>query len=128
MPKIAASLQGEAGTLGERVAGAVAYVTFIPAIIFLFLKGFKKTAFVRFHAVQCLLLWCAGTAAALLLRMASHLMALIPVIGPPLVFLISVLAILAAGFLWLVLIVKALQGEMFKLPWLGEFAAAYSGE
>jgi len=127
MPKFATSLQAEPSRLGERVAGAVAYLTFIPAIVFLLLKGYKRKTFVRFHAVQCLLLWGAGIVVGLLLRLVCYLMDLVPALGPLLTFLISVFAILAAALLWLVLIVKALQGEMFKLPLLGEFAVAYSG-
>jgi uncharacterized membrane protein len=32
--------------------------------------------------------------------------------------------VVSLGFfvIWVVLIVKALQGEMFKLPWVGDFA------
>jgi len=35
--------------------------------------------------------------------------------------------VLAAIVIWLVLVVKAFQGEMFQLPMLGEFAAQYAG-
>ena len=40
----------------------------------------------------------------------------------------DVVAILAAFVIWLVLIVKALQGEPFQLPLLGDFAEQQSGE
>ena len=49
-------------------------------------------------------------------------MLLIPMIGPLLVVLAYATLGFAAGVIWLVLVVKALQGEMFKLPVLGEFA------
>jgi uncharacterized membrane protein len=48
---------------------------------------------------------------------------IIPVLGPLLVLLVSMVVVLAAVVIWLVLVVKAFQGEMFKLPWLGDFAA-----
>jgi uncharacterized membrane protein len=49
-------------------------------------------------------------------------MAFIPLLGPLLVVLISACVGIAAFLLWLVLTVKALQGEMFKLPGLGDIA------
>ncbi|MGA9978009.1 MAG: hypothetical protein WBQ08_05195, partial [Candidatus Sulfotelmatobacter sp.] len=47
---------------------------------------------------------------------------LIPVVGPLFVSLVSILAGLAAFVIWLVLVVKAFQGEIFKLPVLGALA------
>ena len=41
-----------AGGLSENVVGALAYVTFIPAIIFLLLEPYNKSAFIRFHCFQ----------------------------------------------------------------------------
>lgn len=126
MRKAAPHQVRNAGVLPENVAGALAYLTFIPAILFLVLEPYKKKSFVRFHAVQCLLLWGAGVIVALALKVASLLVFLIPVAGPLLVFLISVMAVLAVALLCLVLVVKALQGETFKLPLLGEFAATHA--
>jgi uncharacterized membrane protein len=46
-------------------------------------------------------------------------------------FLFGVLAVglifLAIVFLWVVLIIKALQGSAHELPWLGQAAARLSG-
>ena len=44
------------GALPENVAGALAYFTFIPAIVFLSRPPYKKNRFLRFHSLQCLLL------------------------------------------------------------------------
>ena len=49
------------------------------------------------------------------------------VLGPLLVSITVVVAVLAAILLWFVLAVKALQGEMFKLPLLGDLAGQYAG-
>jgi uncharacterized membrane protein len=108
--------------LPENLAAALAYVTFIPALIFLFLDPYKKNRLVRFHSIQCLLLWAVMLAILALLRLAGLAVFLIPVAGPLLMTLISVIAGLAAFLLWVVLIAKALRGEMFKLPVLGEWA------
>ena len=121
------SARGKVGILAENVAGGLAYLTFLPAILFLFLEPYRKNRFVRFHAVQCILLWLAAILLAVVLKLVGLLLFIVPVIGPLLVLIIDVLAVLAVLFLWLVLIVKALQGEMFKLPWLGEFAEQHAG-
>jgi hypothetical protein len=45
--------------LTENLAGALAYVTFLPAIWFLVFEPFNKNPFVRFHAFQCIFLSAA---------------------------------------------------------------------
>jgi uncharacterized membrane protein len=114
--------QGRVGFLPENLAGAIAYFTFIPAVIFLVRKPYSTDRFVRFHSVQCLLLWAAGLLTALALKVADLLLFLIPMVGPLFVVVVSVVVGLAAVAIWLVLVVKAAQGEMFKLPVLGNFA------
>src|SRR5208282_245098 len=47
---------------------------------------------------------------------------LLPAIGFFLVGLVSMVVGLAFFMIWVVLVVKALQGEMFKLPLVGEYA------
>jgi uncharacterized membrane protein len=113
---------GRVGVFPESIAGALAYFTIIPAIVFFFLKPYNKNRFVRFHSLQCIALWILGLVLALVLKVASYLLALIPIVGPLLVVLSSVLLILAGILLWLVLIVKALQGEMFHVPIVGDLA------
>ena len=66
-------------------------------------------------------------AVAAFLRLVGLVLALIPVLGPLLMYVIPVVAAIAAGLVWLVLVVKALQGEMFKLPALGDLAEHYAG-
>ena len=51
-----------AGGLADNVAGLLAYLTIIPAIIFLVIEPFNKNRFVRFHAFQCLFLAATGIA------------------------------------------------------------------
>jgi uncharacterized membrane protein len=111
-----------AGRLPENLVAALAYVTFIPAVVFLLLDPYRKNRLVRFHSIQCLLLWAVMLAIFALLRLAGLAVFLIPVAGPLLVTLIFVIAGLGAFLLWMVLIVKALRREMFKLPMLGEWA------
>jgi uncharacterized membrane protein len=118
--------QGKVGALSEPIAGALAYFTFIPAIVFLVLEPYKKNRFVRFHSLQCLLLWLAGILLAIALKLAGLLLFIIPVAGPLLVLLLSMVVGLAAVAIWLVLVVKAFQGVTFRLPLVGDFALQHS--
>jgi uncharacterized membrane protein len=117
---------GTVGRLHENIAGALAYLTFIPAVIFLIVEPYHKNRFVRYHSIQCLLLWVAMLAAVALLKLIGIAVVLLPVIGPLLMFLLYVLAGLAAFLLWVVLVVKALQGGAFHIPLLGDLAKRYA--
>jgi len=118
--------QGTVGALPVTLAGVLAYFTFIPAIVFLVLEPYNKNRFLRFHSVQCLLLWGAATLVGIALKLASVVLFIVPVLGPLLVYLVSGVVVLAVAVIWLVLVVKAAQGEMFRLPLLGDFAAQYA--
>jgi uncharacterized membrane protein len=101
----------------DRAAAAIAYLTFVAAAVVLFLPAFRNRRFVRFHAWQSVLLW--GTyfvlsVAALFLSNVAAAMSLL---------LFGILASLAMLFLWIVLSLKAWQGERFELPLFGELAA-----
>ncbi len=125
--QVGTSAQGKVGPLPVNVAGALAYFTFVPAIVFLFVDPYRKNRFVRFHSIQCLLFSGAVIVLSAVLRLAGLVIFLIPLLGPLLVAVVDVVVALAAVLLWLVLVVKAFQGEMFKLPVLGDFAEQHSG-
>lgn len=110
----------------DHLLGACAYFTFLPAVVFLVVDSGRRNPFVRFHSVQCLLLWLTSVAAAVLVRFLVLLLLVIPRIGPLVAVLFVTIATLAALFLWIVLVVKALQGERFALPLLGGMAEKYS--
>jgi uncharacterized membrane protein len=114
--------RGTVGGLPRTVAGALAYCTLVPAIVFLLLEPFSKDRFVRFHSFQCLELWGAAIAAGAALRVAGILLFFVPLLGHLMVLLLSMVVTLGFFVVWLLLIVKALQGEMLKLPVLGDFA------
>ncbi len=95
---------------------------FLPAIAFLLVEPYKKNRFVRFHSFQCLGFFLVGVVVVATLRVLGFFLFFVPVIGHALVWLVSMVVALAFFMVWVVLIVKALQGEMFKLPLVGEFA------
>jgi len=113
---------GTTGGIRDNIAGALAYLTFIPAVVFLLAEPFKKNRFIRFYSFQSIFLTLAAVAAGLALKLVFLVLSLIPLLGHLLLLLISVIVFLGCVILWLVLVVKALQGEMFRLPLIGELA------
>jgi uncharacterized membrane protein len=105
----------------DRWVGALAYLTFIPAVLFLFLKQYQRRKFVRFHAFQSVFFWAAVVILLLLGLLASSF-------GWLFVWLlIGTLLALALFFTWALLSIKALQGEWFELPVLGTLAEQQAG-
>jgi len=122
--RIFVATPGVATTSGfqDKFFGALAYVTFIPAIIFLLNERFRHNRFVRFHSLQSILLAVAGVLAAIALRLLLALFSLIPRLGYLVGWLVIVVVCIGWLILWIVLLIKALQGEMFKLPLIGDWA------
>jgi len=108
---------GTTGGIPDRIAGALAYVFVIPAIVFLLRSPFKRNRFIRFHSWQSILV------AATTLIVFSLLLTMM---GRVLVIFAAFIILLGWFILWLVLIIKALQGEMFELPLLGALATRQS--
>jgi uncharacterized membrane protein len=106
----------------DNLIAASAYMTFIPAVVFVLIEPFKRNRFVRFHSFQSIFLAVATVVAAIVMRILYSVLALIPVAGYLLAWLASAVALLGWMILWLVLLVKALQGETFRLPWIGNLA------
>jgi len=101
--------------MAENVAGMLAYFTIIPAIIFLLIEPYNRNRFVRFHSFQCLFTCVALIILQIVLSVFSHIL-------PLLMFPVWGLLWLAELALWILLVVKAYQHEMFKLPIVGDFA------
>lgn len=92
------------------IAALLSYLLgFVTGLIFLLIE--KSNKFVRFHAMQSIIVFGA-------IFVAQWVIGLIPAVGP----IMSGLLSLAGVALWIVLMVKAFQGEMFKLPWAGDLA------
>lgn len=101
-----------ASGLADNVAGMLAYVTIIPAIVFLVVEPYSKNRFIRFHAFQSIFLYIAWIIVHVALRM------ILPFFLWPLWGLID----LALFALWIVLLVKAYNGQKWKLPIVGDMA------
>jgi uncharacterized membrane protein len=106
----------------DNFLAALAYITIIPAIFFVLVEPFKRNRFIRFHSFQSIFFAVATIVIAIAMRILYSLFALIPRLGYLLAWLTSAVLLLGWFILWLVLLVKALQGETFKLPWIGNLA------
>jgi len=107
----AAKPEAESSTgLSANVAGLLCYVAgWITGIVFVALE--KKSIFVKFHAWQSIMTFGVLTAAYLILRW-------IPFIG----WILSILIYILMAILWIILIIQAGTGKMWKVPWAGDWA------
>ena len=95
----------------------MAYFPLLPPAVILFLPAFRNNRFVRFHAWQSILLWGVFFVLTIIALFLSN------VAEPVWFLLLGILAALAMLFLWIVLSLKAWEGERFELPLFGELAA-----
>lgn len=96
--------------LDENVESILAYAgIWLTGLIFLFIE--KDNNHVRFHAMQSVITFFS-------LFIISSLVLVIPVIG----LLLSSLITFIGTILWLLLMYKAYNGELFKLPFIGDLA------
>jgi uncharacterized membrane protein len=109
---------GKTGGVPDRLAGALAYVFVIPAVFFLLRDPFRRNRFIRFHAWQSIFVAVAALVVFTLL---------FTMMGKVLVIFASIIVAVGWLILWLVLMVKALQGELFELPWIGPLAMRQAG-
>lgn len=102
--------------LTDTSAGALAYITVIPAIIFLLVEPYNKSSFVRFHAWQCIFLGVASFVIA-------FVVGIIPIVNLIALPLVSI----GIFVLWIMALLKALKGERYQLPVIGKYAAQQAG-
>jgi uncharacterized membrane protein len=108
--------------LSDNGAGALAYISFLPAIAFLVLPPYNKSSFVRFHAWQSIFLTVAWVALFVILAILAR----IPLFGL-IIFPIMLLVDLGMFLLWILAVIKALNGVRFKLPIIGALAESQAG-
>ncbi|MFP3974803.1 MAG: DUF4870 domain-containing protein [Dehalococcoidia bacterium] len=101
------------------MAGLLCYVLgWITGLIFILIE--KEDQFVRFHAVQSIMVFGGLT----ILSIVLSVLEVIPYIGV-LFMVIQILVGIAAFILWVFLMIKAYQGSRYKLPFTGERAERY---
>lgn len=113
--------------MAPNVAGALSYVLgVVTGIVFLMMS---KDRFVRFHAYQSIFLTLAWVVFWIAFSVISAVLGFVPFLG----FLVAIIGLLLSiglglgGLaLWIVLILKAYQGQQWKLPYIGDLAERYS--
>jgi uncharacterized membrane protein len=102
--------------LDANLAGLLTYVAgFITGIVFLVIE--KDSKFVRFHAMQSVMTFVG----LFIINIGFIMVGFIPIIGW-LLSLFSLFLFPLGLILWIVLMLKAYQGEWFKLPIVGDMA------
>lgn len=103
----------------QNIASLLCYVLgFITGIVFILIE--KDNKVVRFHAFQSLFTFLP------LFILQYALAYLLAMIAPALLILVTILS-LAQLVLWILLLVKAFQNQMIKLPIVGDLAAKQAG-
>ncbi len=95
--------------LQPNVAALLSYLGgFVTGIIFFVLE--KENKFVRFHAMQSIVLFGLLFVLQIVLVFTIVLIVLVPILN------------IVGLICWVILMVKAYKGEMFKLPVIGDIA------
>lgn len=111
-----------AGGMTDNVAGMLAYITIIPAIIFLVMEPYNKSRFVRFHAWQNIFLHVAVIGIWIILMVLTVAASIVPIIGHLIVMMLGLVVWVGLVVVWIILLMKANQGQMYKLPLIGDLA------
>lgn len=117
------------GDLSDNAASAIAYITIIPAIIFLLLAPYNQRPLVRFHSFQSIGFGVAAFVLQVVLQIvlfvfisiASSVLGVFA-LGIGLTYALQLFLGLALFVVWIALVIKASKGEWFKLPIIGDFA------
>jgi uncharacterized membrane protein len=110
---------GATSGLSDDAASGLAYLTFIPAIIFLVVAPYNTNPKIKFHAWQSIFLGCTWVC----LWILNIVLAFIPIIG----WLLMLVLALGLFIIWLICIINAFQGKRFVIPVIGPLAQKQAG-
>ena len=101
--------------LAENIAGLLCYVLgWISGLVFLLLE--QENKFVRFHAIQSIIVFA-------IIMIIGLILSAIPFVGTVLAWIVTMVGVV----FWIVLMIKAYQGNKYKLPWAGNLAEKWAG-
>jgi uncharacterized membrane protein len=115
--------------LPSNIAAALACIPLVGGIIFYILE--KRDGFVRFYAMQSIMLGAAWIVAWIVYKIAWGILTPIPAIGFFFVIILSIAwALLSIAFLvlFLVAMVKAFTNVRWDIPYIGPMARKQVGE
>ena len=99
--------------LEENIASLLCYVLgWVTGLIFILVE--KKNQVVRFHAMQSIIVFGSFS--------------IISIIFTPFLWIFASLLGLLAFILWIILIIKAYQGGIYKLPVAGDLAEKWASK
>ncbi len=107
--------EGKTGMgMEQNVAGLLCYLLgWITGLVFFLME--KENKFVRFHAMQSIMVFGG-------LTVISIILSVIPILG----WIISMVLWVVAVILWILLMIKAYQNVWYKVPWVGNLAEKHS--
>jgi uncharacterized membrane protein len=109
----------------DNLAGLLCYlVGIVTGILFLVLEPYNKSKFVRFHAFQSIFLFIAWIGVWIVLAIFGAILHIILGFGLAFSLMTLLHMVVGLGFfvLWIVLMIKAYQGQKFMLPIIGPLA------
>lgn len=117
------SAAGKSSTgLDANVAALLAYVlTWLTGLIFFLLE--KESRYVRFHAMQAILLGAAIFVIGILFSIVNTMIAFVSGTLAALFGLLWLLILLGFFVVWIFCLIKAYQGQEFRLPVIGDMAS-----
>jgi uncharacterized membrane protein len=122
----AAPAPSSGGGLQDNVAGLLVYLIGILAIVFLLIEPYNKNKFVRFHCFQCIFYWAAAFALGIGVTILTIAAAMMSSTLATLVSMLGMVVWLGYFVGWVVMMIKAFQGQMWKMPVVGNFAEKYA--
>jgi uncharacterized membrane protein len=113
-------------SMDPNVAAGLSYILgWVTGLIFFVIE--KQNRFVRFNAMQSIVLYGAVTILYIVLTiLSSFLSFVVPLLGCLFSILFLVLG-LGSLVLWIVCLINAFQGKLFKIPVIGDYAERWSG-
>ncbi|HEV2468747.1 MAG TPA: hypothetical protein VGS78_06105 [Candidatus Sulfotelmatobacter sp.] len=111
-----------ASGMADNIAGMLAYITIIPSIIFLVMEPYNKNRFVRFHSFQNLFFAGALIVCWIAFSILAMVLAFIPILGHIVIALLWFALAIGGFIVWIIMLLKANGGQMWKLPVIGDMA------
>lgn len=108
--------------LSENAASGIAYITFIPAIVFLVTAPYNQNRTIRFHSWQSIFLFIAWVAVDVVLGVVGAM----PFLWY-MTWMLWRLVGLAFFVVWIIALIKAFNGQRLKLPFISDLAEKQAG-
>lgn len=121
MPKGSSEPERTSTGLEQNTAALLSYIfTWLTGLIFYLLERDNK--YVRFHALQSILFGVSWIVLSVIMVVVVRVLGYIPLLGGFLSIILWLVFIGAYVIILIMLMVKAYQGERYKLPVIGDIA------